>query len=197
MSYHRFLEPSPFSPCTLTGKCSSKLVKLEVDPYLAIGQYGICDGCNAEHFYRRDARGYHCCVCPIANNYDLCAACVDEHYGEEPGDDEAGAHDCDCGKKFSSDESRDQHARAKGHMSFAVKTTTVEPSAPPVAVPIRAGHAVAQGHKAAGMALVARLQKMRAGGSEAVPTSEPVADAPPVQHFDQPSTAQGVPMHRS
>ena len=51
-----------------------------MDPYLAINQFGICDGCNAERFYSRDQRGYHCNACPLNNNCDLCYNCYDEGY---------------------------------------------------------------------------------------------------------------------
>ena len=60
--------------------CNSKLVFLTADPYLCIQQYGICDGCNAEHFYSRDHEGYHCNVCPLDNNCDLCYNCYDDEY---------------------------------------------------------------------------------------------------------------------
>ena len=53
---------------------------MSVDPYLSINQFGICDGCNAERFYSRDQRGYHCPRCPLNNSNDLCYNCYDEEY---------------------------------------------------------------------------------------------------------------------
>lgn len=89
LTYTRYTKAGKVKPFCI--KCRSRLVMLEVDPYLAIKQHTICDQCSEEGIYRRDGKGYHCSVCPANNSYDLCTRCIDEHYEEEQHDGEYAA----------------------------------------------------------------------------------------------------------
>lgn len=117
----------------------------------------------------RDSRGYHCCVCPISDNYDLCAACVDEHYGEVP---PAAA------------------APSQGRLEIEGVPQAQQKSAS------TGNRALTRGNKEMGQAIVKILKKKIGKNGEPVPTSDPEESAPAPMTFAVPSTAEGVPMHK-